>query len=82
MTQTNEYVKGIFGVKDNYEQRQIQYLVKENKRRQRTVKKEIRQVEEDILSSTIFNGNRLDVLKSELRGIEMHIEKLEKEDEK
>ena len=80
MTQTNEYAKDIFGGKDNYEQRQIQYLLKENKGRQRRLKKEIRTLEEEIISSTIFNGRRLENLKEQLQTVERQIESIEKEE--
>ena len=77
MTQTNEYAKEIFGGKDNWEKTgRIQYLLKENKGRQRRLKKEIRTLEEEIISSTIFNGNRLKTLKEQLQTVERQIESI------
>jgi len=74
MTITNEFIK------DLNKKNEIKYLLKENKQRQRRLKKEIRKVEEDIISITIFNGNRLDKLKDQLQTVEMLIERIEKEE--
>ena len=54
--------------------------LKVQKQRQRHLKKEIREIEERILSLTIYNGNHLDVLRRELKDIGNRIERIEKEE--